>query len=363
MVAIAFLDVHGEFKSLHFVGQGFGGIAAGTLGYSDVLGKSLASAGDLDGDGVGDLLAGRGVSNARFPRFWVLFLNAQAQVRSLAEIAHPSPPPLGSNVNSSFGEALSLLGDLDGDGVPEIAVGDPEDNGTFPSSKFAGPGAVWIGTLYPDGSAVFRTRIGLEDLLGRPLTGKHRWDSFGWALAGLGDLDGDGVGDLAVGAFGDGTVAPNHGAVYILFLNQDGTFKTFTKIAALSGGPPPPVSNTLQLGVSLTPLGDLDGDGVVDLGAGATVGNLPTGQGWGALFVFFLRPDGTAKSYRIIGDEHSRGNSCFRAQLQRSDFFGFSATLFPERAADGTRKIVVGAAGRQFLGGVFVLHLSSQERE
>ncbi len=61
----------------------------------------------------------------------------------------------------------------------------------------------------------------------------HNVDLFGASAAALGDLDGDGVGDLAVGAFGDGAA---RGAVWILFLNPDGTVKLHQKIGDTEGG-------------------------------------------------------------------------------------------------------------------------------
>ncbi len=59
---------------------------------------------------------------------------------------------------------------------------------------------------------------------------------FGSSVASLGDLDGDGVGDLAVGAFGDDDGGPDHGAAWVLFLNPDGTVKAHQKISATQGG-------------------------------------------------------------------------------------------------------------------------------
>ncbi len=61
-------------------------------------------------------------------------------------------------------------------------------------------------------------------------------DFFGDGVAALGDLDGDGVTDLAVGADGDDDGGSNHGAVWVLFLNDDGTVKTHQKISDTAGG-------------------------------------------------------------------------------------------------------------------------------
>ncbi|EOD13154.1 hypothetical protein EMIHUDRAFT_212898 [Emiliania huxleyi CCMP1516] len=61
-------------------------------------------------------------------------------------------------------------------------------------------------------------------------------DWFGHSVAFISDLDGDGVSDLAVGAIFDDDGGPDRGAVYILFLNTDGTVKSHTKISDTQGG-------------------------------------------------------------------------------------------------------------------------------
>ncbi|MCH7720448.1 MAG: FG-GAP repeat protein, partial [Planctomycetes bacterium] len=61
-------------------------------------------------------------------------------------------------------------------------------------------------------------------------------DNFGGSVTSLGDLDGDGVGDLAVGAFPDDDGGFDRGAVWVLFLNTDGTVKSHQKISDTEGG-------------------------------------------------------------------------------------------------------------------------------
>jgi hypothetical protein len=61
-------------------------------------------------------------------------------------------------------------------------------------------------------------------------------DIFGTAVAHLGDIDGNGVADIAVGASGDDDGFLGAGAVYILFLNSDGTVKAEQKISETEGG-------------------------------------------------------------------------------------------------------------------------------
>ncbi len=91
------------------------------------------------------------------------------------------------------------------------------------------------------------------------------------SVASLGDLDGDGMGDLAVGARRDDDGGMDRGAVWILFLNPNGTVKTHQKISDTEGGFTGTLDNGDLFGASLASLGDLDGDRVGDLAVGATV--------------------------------------------------------------------------------------------
>ena len=112
-------------------------------------------------------------------------------------------------------------------------------------------------------------------------------DHFGWSVASLGDLDGDGVGDLAVGAPRDGDGGFVRGAVWVLFLNPDGTVKSHQKISDTQGGFTGTLDDFDWFGLSVAALGDLDGDGVGDLAAGARNDD-DGGPDRGAVWVLFL---------------------------------------------------------------------------
>lgn len=98
-------------------------------------------------------------------------------------------------------------------------------------------------------------------------------------MTALGDLDGDGVGDLAVGSILDDDGIPDlavgspgvhqggfgTGAVWVLFLNADGTVRAQQAISATSGGFMGTLGDYDGFGAAVAPLGDFDGDGVEDL--------------------------------------------------------------------------------------------------
>lgn len=133
----------------------------------------------------------------------------------------------------AFGVSVASLGDLDGDGVGDLAVGaSRDDDGGFDQ------GAVWILFLDTDGTVkseqkISETEGGFSGILDDS-------DLFGFSVAAPGDVDGDGIGDLAVGAIraddGGSHQDSDLGAVWILFLDTDGTVKSEQKISATEGG-------------------------------------------------------------------------------------------------------------------------------
>ena len=126
--------------------------------------------------------------------------------------------------------SVSSLGDLDGDGVTDLAVGAHLDD-TGGSDR----GAVHVLLMNSDGTVKSSQKIA-HDVGGGPTLANG--DRFGRSVSSLGDLDGDGVSDLAVGARGDDTGGSGRGAVHVLLMNSDGTAKSSQKIAHDVGGGP-----------------------------------------------------------------------------------------------------------------------------
>ena len=165
-----------------------------------------------------------------------------------------------------FGFSLTSLGDFDGDGAQDLAVG-----AAFHDPDGSNYGVVYVLLMSTDGTAKGSQII-------EP-------GIFASSLASPGDLDGDGLGDLAVGTQGEG----NYGAVHVLFLNADGTLKRSEEISHQRGGGPTLSENDF-FGSSLASLGDLDGDGVGEIAVGATDAK-SAGRAGGAVFVLFMEPD------------------------------------------------------------------------
>ena len=167
--------------------------------------------------------------------------------------------------NVNFGSAVASLGDLDGDGVPDLAVGaiHDDDGGASIGEHGVDQGAVWILFLNSDGTVKGHQKISATE---GGFGGYAEMFRFGNKLTALGDLDGGGEPELAVGVYVDNDGGNDYGAVWILFLNSDGTVKGHQKISATQGGFSGEAGGQLD---AVADLGDLDGDGLPELAVGA----------------------------------------------------------------------------------------------
>ena len=170
------------------------------------LGQSVSGAGDVDADGTPDLLVG--VPNASNTAFW----SGSARIYSGANGSLLYELD-GGETAEFFGFSVSGVGDADGDGFADVLVGGPFAG---PSGRSSGNAKLLSGA---DGSTLFKYE------------GESRGDSFGRAVSGAGDVNGDGLADVIVGAFMDDDGAVDGGSAQVF-----------------AGGPPPP------LVLSLTPL-------------------------------------------------------------------------------------------------------------
>jgi len=279
---LLFLNRDGSVKGQAKISDTAGNFQ-GVLEDLDEFGRSLANLGDLDGNGVIDLAVGAigdddgGVDQKG--AVWILFLNPDGTVLREQKISDTQGNFQGAlGGGDLFGFALAALGDVDGDGVPELAVGTPKDD-----DGGVRKGAVWILFLRSDGTVRGHRKI--SDVGG--IYGLQPGEEFGSSIAGLGDLDGDGVRDMAVGAPLDDGGLKDQGAVWINFLNADGSVKAKQKINDVSGNFLGKLADDDWFGMALGPMRDLDGDGRMELAVGARFDD-DGGANTGSVWILFL---------------------------------------------------------------------------
>ena len=309
----------------------------GTPNQSNEIGRGVASLGDLNGDGFNDLAMGSldndgGVGGgASRGAVWILFLDGQGRVIGEQKISDTQGGFAGIlDDGDNFGGNIANIGDLDGDGVTDLAAGAIYDDDGGDAR-----GAVWILFLNSDGTVKGHQKI--SDTFGGFTGTLDDEDWFGRSIASIGDLDRDGVNDIAVGAARDDDGGTDKGAVWILFLNSDGTVKGHEKISAARGGFQGGLDNDDWFGISLASPGDLDNDNIPDLAVGALDDD--GGAQRGAIWILFLNNDGTVSSHQKISDT----TGGFNGTLQDEDRFGLSLANMGDLDGDGVTDLAAGA--------------------
>jgi len=122
-----------------------------------------------------------------------------------------------------FGLSVTNIGDLNNDGIEDLAVG-----AFFDDTGGTDRGAVYVLFMTTSGTVSSSVKIASGTNGGPVLTDG---DFFGSSVTNIGDLDNDGIEDLAVGAFFDDTVGADRGAVYILFMATSGSASSTVKIS------------------------------------------------------------------------------------------------------------------------------------
>ncbi len=374
----------------------------------DIFGQDHDKVGDVDGDGIIDLVVGSrtaddegladgGIENGEVH---ILFMNADGTVRDNQKISMTEGGFTGTlTTGNNFGYGVAGIGDYNGDNIPDIAVaapltddyavyilhlntdgtvkshvknanipciglsavGDLDNDGRIdivacdPSSDLDGTniGAIRI-LFFDENSTVKETKL-INPSNGNFGTGLVAGDQFGGReVAMLGDIDNDGTIEMAVGAFSsDG----GKGAIWMLSLNNT-TLDVVSKVKiteglngfseSLSASVNPNGSDGAQFGHALSKVGDLNGDGIPDLITGANQSS--TG------YILYLNADKTVKNFsRINNDEGGFGLS-----LEPNERFSRSISFVGDLRGDGTTSVIYGGgAGGTAGGSLYLLFLKN----
>jgi hypothetical protein len=205
-------------------------------------GHSVASAGDVNGDGFSDVVVGAyrydGVSQKEGAAF--VYLGSQSGV-----ITAPHAILHGKHTNSSFGISVSSAGDINGDGYSDVIVGSPAHDSD---------GAVILYLASSQGTGILdQSKI---------VIGGQYGSAFGATVACAGDINGDGFSDVIVGEPDrDNAGVYNQGWAYVYFGSVNGSLKSKSFISA--------GQTSAYVGYAVASAGDVNGDGFSDIIVGA----------------------------------------------------------------------------------------------
>jgi hypothetical protein len=340
-----------ELSSLN----GSNGFVINGVTESDKSGYSVSAAGDINGDGVDDLLIGSGVdpyerySGTNYVVFGVndvgssgvLELSSLDGSNGFALNGVPGSVTYSDFVYPVFSPySVSAAGDVNGDGFDDLLIGARRAS---PNGEYSGASYVVFGASEAGADGLLELSV-LDGSNGFVLNGVAEGDQSGHSVSTAGDVNGDGIDDLLIGAPKVVSDDIHSGASYVVFgasrLGSGGTLE----LSALDG------SNGFVLngvaardysGGSVSAAGDINGDGIDDLLIGAQ-GVALNGEHSGASYVVFGANNvGNGGSLNLSALNSSTGFVINGATAD--DQFGSSVSAAGDVNGDGVDDLLIGA--------------------
>ncbi|ODG98676.1 hypothetical protein A4S05_07840 [Nostoc sp. KVJ20] len=337
--------------------DGSNGFVINGIDAGDYSGISVSSAGDINGDGFDDLIIGARSADPngqdRAGESYVVFGSGSGFGASfnLSDLDGSNGFVINGIDSYDFsGGSVSSAGDINGDGFDDLIIG----------ATGAGESYVVFGS-----SSGFGASFNLSDLDGSNgfvINGIDRYDNSGSSVSNAGDINGDGIDDLIIGALSAGQ--QRAGESYVVFSSSG--FGASFNLSDLDG------SNGFVIngidagdysGISVSSAGDINGDGFDDLIIGAPSADLNGQYSAGESYVVFGSGSGFGASLNLSDLDGSNGFVI--NGIDAGDYSGTSVSNAGDINGDGFDDLIIGARraspnnGQQGAGESYVVFGSS----
>ena len=309
--------------------NGANGFILNGINSGDESGSSVASAGDVNGDGIDDLIIGA-VGAASAGQSYVIFGSKSSWSSPISLLSLNGNNGFtinGISGGGQSGHSVASAGDVNGDGIDDLIIG-------AESAASAGQSYVIFGSKSSWSSPI--SLLSLNGNNGFILNGISAGDQSGYSVASAGDVNGDGIDDLIVGA----PLASSTGQSYVVFGNK-GPWSSPISLSSLNGNNGfilNGINASDHTGFSVANAGDVNGDGIDDLIVGAQNG----------------APGGAGKSYVVFGSKNgwsspisllslNGANGFILNGINSNDQSGWSVATAGDVNGDGIGDLIVGA--------------------
>lgn len=323
---------------------------------------SVSSIGDLNGDGLDDILLtakGEEANGSMSGTMYVVFgrqngLSTDLDLNGLSSgDGFKMIAPANSDVNSYATFRVGMGGDFNGDGFDDLMIG---AGGADPNGTDSGAAYIVFGH-----AGTFTSNLSLSNLNGTNgfrLSGAAATNYAGFSLSSAGDVNGDGFDDIIVGAIRSSQGASLGGSAYVVF-GHSGAFASTLNLGSLNGSNGFRIDGLSQdrLGASVSGGGDVNGDGYDDIIIGSPTANGNQGAVTviyghaGAFsaseFVSSIQPD---EGFTLVGSKYGTGSSVSMANDINGD--GFDDFVTGASGLGGSGKTLFATFGSDFTGSV-----------
>ncbi|MEM6992131.1 MAG: integrin alpha [Myxococcota bacterium] len=278
--------------ALSSVATGLGGFALD--GEGDYVGFSVAGAGDVNGDGLDDVVA-TAVDQADASAAYVVFGKVDTSAVLLSALnAGEGGYAVEAEADANYWIGrVSAAGDVNGDGLGDIVVGASQASANGPNS---GRAYVVFGRSDTTGVQLRDVAAGIGGFM---LDGEAIGGHAGRVVSGAGDVNGDGLDDIVVGATGLDTAGSGVGRGYVVFGKVDTVAVQLSSVVAGAGGFVIDEKAPDDLALAVSGAGDVNGDGLADVVLGASDA-FAEGSEAGRAYVVFGKSDTDAVQLSAI---------------------------------------------------------------